>query len=81
MSEDQKPQNPTTGTLRQREDIARRVFIARLRAADASWNQTSLISMAHAAANEIERLCKMLEESEAAYEAACEDALERKFRE
>ena len=62
--------NSTTGTLRQREDIARKVFVSRLRAADASWNQASLISMAHAAANELERLCEMLEEAEAAYDAA-----------
>lgn len=66
----------TTGTQRKREEVSRKHFIAALRATDCSFNTATLVAMTHAAADEIERVCEMRDEAEAAYEAVWAERVE-----
>jgi hypothetical protein len=53
------------GTIMEETQTARERFVARLRAADCSWDQSILIALARSAANEIERLIEIINSQKA----------------
>lgn len=55
-------------------ETARQAFIARLRAADCSWDQAVLVVLAHTAANEIERLTEMAAELQTQLQGAIDNS-------
>lgn len=58
---------------------ARLALIETLRATDTSWRVDTVVAMARAAADDIERLCEMLEEAEEAHRIDMKGAEHNRF--